>query len=108
MKSKMNKKLKYILHITWFVLLFAFIVYMRTTRKLKRTGVIKEDKAGQSVIFENDMKENPNKTYEIERQIEQKKRDSIRQIQQDKLDARVKKTEEILKALEKETEVIRE
>ena len=44
----------------------------------------------------------------MEKDIEQKKRDSIRQIQRDELDAKVKEAEEILRALEEEPEVIRE
>ena len=100
----MNKKLKNILGIIGFVLLFAFVVYIKTERKLKRTNVIKPDNTEQMNKVIEASKQNEAKAFEEAQQKETQKRDSIQQLQRDELEAQKKKTEEILRALNKENE----
>jgi hypothetical protein len=100
----MNKKLKKILGIIAFVLLFVFVVYMKTEQKLKRTRVIKPDNIEQLNRVIEASKQNKAKVFEEAQQKETQKRDSIRQIQRDELEAQKKKSEEILKSLNKENE----
>ena len=98
----MNKKLKNILGIIGFVLLFAFVVYIKTERKLKRTNVIKPDNTEQMNKVIEASKQNEAKAFEEAQQKETQKRDSIQQLQRDELEALKKESEEILKSLNKE------
>lgn len=100
----MNKKLKKILGIIVFVLLFVFVIYMKTEQKLKRTRIIKPDNTEQKNRVIEASKQNEAKVFEEAQEKETQKRDSIRQIQRDELEAQKKKSEEILKSLNKENE----
>lgn len=66
----MNKKLKNILGIIAFILLFAFVVYMKTERKLKRTGVIKTENTEQMKSIIETSKQNEAKAFEEAQQKE--------------------------------------
>ena len=69
----MNKKLKNILGIIGFILLFAFVVYMKTERKLKRTNVIKPDNTEQMNNVIEVSKQNEAKAFEEAQQKEKQK-----------------------------------
>lgn len=98
----MSRNLKKVLGIIGFVLLFAFVVYMKTRRKLERTGVIKKENTGQTQYIVDVQKQQDSLAYEQARAQQQKERDSVRQLQRDQLEEQKKKTEAILREMEQE------
>ena len=100
----MNKKFKNIIGIIGFILLFAFVVYMKTERKLKRTGVIKPDNTEEVNSVIEFSKQQQQNTFEQAQDKERQERDSLRQIQKEKMDEQLKKAQEIMKELDKEIE----
>jgi len=89
----MNKKLKGILGIIGFVVLFGFVVYMKTARKMERTGITKsvQTEEGNQIIEAS--RKNELKAFEEAQKKETQKRDSIKQLQMDKLNEQRKKSQ---------------
>jgi len=100
----MKKRVFKVLNVILIVVLIGVVVYIKTTRKLKRTGVIKDDNTEQVQYILDANKEKEKREYELAQEKEQLKRDSILQKQREELENKRKQTEEIIKALNKEIE----
>ncbi len=99
----MNKKLKGIVGIVGFIILFAFVVYMKTARKLERSGITKPDQTEETNIGIDASRKNEIKTYEEAQNKETQIRDSIQQLQRDYLNEQRRKSQEILESLNNKT-----
>lgn len=99
----MNKKLKGILGIVGFVILFGFVVYMKTARKMGRNGIAKPNQTEERNRVLEVSKKNELKAFEEAQKKETKLRDSIQQLQLDKLNEQRKKSQEILESLNNES-----
>ncbi|WP_338376172.1 hypothetical protein [uncultured Flavobacterium sp.] len=98
----MNKKLKGILGIVGFVILFGFLVYMKTARKMGRSVITKPNQTEERNRIIEASRKNEMKAFEEAQKKETQRRDSIQQLQIDKLNEQRNKSQEILESLNNE------
>ncbi len=99
----MNKKLNGILGIVVFVILFAFVVYMKTARKMGRSGITKPNQTEERNRVLEASRKNEMKAFEEAPKKESQLKDSIQELQFERLKEKSEKAKKILESLNKDT-----